>query len=194
MGIIAVLLGGCSSSRTAEPPDPVSQAPAPAASFDASLAVSPEAIRVSYTFTNNGSSDLLVLNKVPSYDDSGRDLADPNAVYVTGRAGDQVVVLSKRAFPMPETDRKTWAQAPRLSGTVVASGASVTEQIVVPRPFKRLHPYGNDIGYGEIKLPGQPTEVLFCLGVLPSASQTTVQHMAVTTTAQYVFCSKPAKL
>jgi hypothetical protein len=192
MGILALLLGGCSSSAD-EPADPVSSAAAPAASFNASLTVSPDAVSVSYTLTNKGSSDLLVLNKVPSYDDSGRALENANAVYVTGRPGGQVV-LSKRAFPMPDTDRKSWVQAPQISGAVVAPGASVTEQIVVPRPLKRFHPYGNDIGYGEIKLPDPAKEVLFCLGVLPSAGQLTVAHLSGTTASQYVFCSKPVAL
>jgi hypothetical protein len=191
MGITALissLLAACSSTAAKEPADPPAPAgAAPAADFQATVTADAGAIRISYTFTNKSNADLLVLNKV---------LSDPNAVYITGRPGSQVQ-LAKRAFPMPETDRMSWAQAAQVSGSVVAPGASVSEQLVIARPLKRFYPYGNDFGYGEIKLPDPVKELVFCLGVVRSADvngKTTVPHLSSTTGVQHLFCSAPAAL
>jgi hypothetical protein len=200
MGIAALLsalLAACSGKGPAEPADPPTAAgPAPAVDFKASITVAAETIQVSYTLTNSSGTDLLVLNKVPSYDDSGRQLDDANTVYVTGKEKSQVV-LSKRAFPIPDTDRKTWAQATQISGVLVPAGGSVSEQIVVKRPLKRYHPYGNDIGFGEIKLPDPGTEVVFCLGVVKASEaggKLTLQNTSATTGVQHQFCSSPVAL
>ena len=101
---------------------------------------------------------------------------------------------SSGAEPAGRGSTTSWVQAAQISRTAVAPGATVTEEIVVFRPFQRFHPYGNDIGYGEIKLPDPAKEVLFRRGVLLSASQLTVIHMSGTTASQYVFCSEPAAL
>ena len=74
----------------------------------------------------------------------------------------------------------------------------------MPSRFVRLHPYGNDIGYGEIDLPSDPDSVRFCLGVIatPLVGGDTrdggdgllVVNDDSTFERQYLYCSDPAAL
>jgi hypothetical protein len=89
-------------------------------------------------------------------------------VYVTGGDDDEAV-LSKRVFPRPDTDKVNWATTPLTYGVIVAPGASVAEDITVPLPLTRRHPYGDDFGDGTIKLPDPVKSVRFCLGVINRA-------------------------
>lgn len=201
VAVALVLACAACSSSPAEPPDPPASGPPPAAAFTATVTPGDGSLAITYTFTNQTSADLIALNRVPVANQHPVD-----AVYVTGRGDgdDGEVEVSKRAFARPESDSKEWTSFNRIGGVVVAPGKSVSENFVVPLPLARRHPYGNDIGDGEIKLPDPVKQVVFCLGVLPrsalpAASTTdadgTVEtvHSSLVTAAQHLFCSAPVK-
>ncbi|WP_144119535.1 hypothetical protein [Catellatospora sichuanensis] len=206
-GCLAVVLGvaGCADDP-AEPADPPSAGDPPAVGFRAEVTVRGQQLRISYRLVNRSGGDLLVLNRVPAYSSAGTARDDPNAVYVVGRPGTGTVQLGKRAFPRPDTDRKDWGAAPQVGAVVLPAGQEVAEEITVPLPLRRNHPYGDDIGYGVIKLPDPVDEVVFCLGLarmgevpgaLPSPggpAVTSVPHAVSTTRVQHLFCSAPTML
>ncbi len=127
---------------------------------------------------------------------------DRDAVYVTG-ADHGRVVIAKRAFAMPDTTKVTWYAATQVAGTRLPPGGTVTEELTVPLPLRRRHPYGDDIGDGVIKLPEPVKEIVFCLGVARSAevtvypsgplAQPVLPHLAGTVRGQHLFCSDPVK-
>lgn len=202
-GLAALLgLGGCGANAAAEPPDVASTGAPPPVSFTATLAVHDQAVHITYRLVNTGSRDLIVLNGVPAHEETGQPRPDRNAVYITG-AGRGRVVIAKRAFAMPDTTKKTWYAAPRIAATPIAPGATIAEEITVPMPLRRRHPYGDDIGEGPITLPNPIKDIVFCLGVArPSdvtidpdspAAQPILPHLAGTTRGQHLFCSEPVK-
>ena len=167
---------------------PSSTAERPAANVDADIQVADESVIISYSLTNTGEQPITVL--------------DPTPPYVTG--DDDQIVVSQQVFPRPDTDRKTWETSATTAATTVAAGETVHGKVSVPRPFVRLHPYGNDIGYGEIDLPSDPDSVRFCLGVIatPLVGGDTrdggdgllVVNDDSTFERQYLYCSDPAAL
>ena len=181
-----------------EPADPTSPAARPDADFAAEVTVADGAIRVTYRFTNRSDDEMLLPDQLA--DENGEYDGTTSRAYVTGEDG--AVLISQRVFPQPDTDRKDWAQAPKVQATRVAAGESVRGSVEVPRPFERLQPFGDDLGYGVIALPDPAGEVRFCLGVLsspypvPVADQAGVaapllDHSNQNAEAQYLFCSDP---
>jgi hypothetical protein len=224
-GLAAVLgCAGCGSDAPAEPHDPPAAGTPPAVRFTSTVEVRGQALHIRYQLVNESGEDLIVLNRVPAYSASGIETRDPNAVYVTGTEPAGRVEISKRAFAMPDTDKKTWAQATRVSGVAVRQGQSVGEEFTVPLPLRRHHPYGDDYGDGPISLPDPAKEAVFCIGVVreadvhlptpagspsagapsgaPSGSASagagdavvTLPHLSSTTRVQYLSCSSPVRL
>jgi hypothetical protein len=197
---------GSSGEPTAsEPADPAGSSTRPAAQFDVQVTPEEDGVRVSYQLVNQGSAQLLVPNRLPVPAGAGvryrSDLA-----YVTG-GPDGLVQLSHRVFAWPDTDRKTWEVAPRVGVTRVAPGRSVSAELTVPLPLPltRNQPFGDDIGYGTIRLPDPVKDVVFCLGVLPGPSSGVIplhrddgvrltEHGNSTNSAQFLFCSDPVPL
>jgi len=164
--LVAVLgSAACGSSRPTEPADPPATGAPPAVELTATLTVQEQRLHVTYRLVNRSGEPLIVLNQVPT----ATSTPDANAVYVTGRPGSGRVEIAKRAYAMPDTDRKTWAQPEHVAGVILAPGGSVGEDLTVPLPLRRRHPYGDDIGYGTIKLPDPVQDVVFCLGVVDRA-------------------------
>lgn len=186
-----------------EPADPTSDVPRPDASFAAQVTVADDAVRVTWTLTNRTEAELLVADRLP--DDTG-ELDQTGVAYLTGDPAQKGrVVVSQRVFPQPQGSTVDFAQAPEVGATRVAAGATVRGQVVVPRPWQRRYPYGNDLGFGTIALPDPATDVRFCLGVLPSpypaqvTAQGDVEHPVVdhglgNARTQYLFCSEPVPL
>jgi hypothetical protein len=196
-GSLAAVLGaaGCGSPPPSEPADPPATGTPPTVEFTATLAVEGQRLHITYRLTNRSGEPLIVLNRVAD--------GDANAVYVTGRGGSGRVEVAKRAFAMPDTTRRTWAHPEHVSGVTLPAGQSVGEDLTVPLPLRRQHPYGDDIGYGTIKLPEPVKDVVFCLGVIrereapphESAGDTvTVAHLSGATRVQYLSCSAPLAL
>ena len=184
-----------------EPADPPADVAEPAASFSSEVTAGDTEVAVSYHLTNDGDEPLLVVDRLPT--PSGSDFTTAQ-VYVSGQ-DDGRVLLSQRVFPWPDSDRINYAQAPQVGVTTVAPGETVSADVAVPLPLERRHPFGQDIGYGEIALPGPVTDVVFCLGVIPPPFEpslgrdhvdgvTTVDHGNESHEAQYLFCSKPTAI
>jgi hypothetical protein len=203
-GGLAALLGtgGCTAAP-AEPVDPPASGNPPAVGFTATVTVEGQAIRISYQLVNQSPDELIVLNRVPAYAAAGTQKADPNSVYIVGRAKTHTVEIAKRAYPMPETGKKDWGQAARVTGITLPPGQSVSEELTVPLPLQRRHPYGDDFGEGTIALPDPINDVVFCVGVLrkseaqsvaASGDGVSMPHLVSTTSMQHLFCSTPAKL
>jgi hypothetical protein len=201
---LVLACAGCSGSP-GEPSDPPASGAAPAAGFTATVTPGDGSLAITYSFTNQTTSDLIALNQVPAYSASGALTVDPGAVYVTGRGDDGRVEISKRAFAMPDTGGKvTWAAANIIRGVIVGPGKSIGETFRVPLALKRRFPYGDDLGDGKIALPDPVRDVVFCLGVVARSAlpptlkvddgKVTTTHSAATTAAQHLFCSSPAKL
>jgi hypothetical protein len=203
-GLAAVLGSAGCGSTPAEPADPRATGTPPTVQFTAGVEVRGQSLQISYQLVNSSGQDLIVLNQVPAFTASGSPKPDVNAVYVTGADLQGRVEISKRAFAMPDTENKSWAQAARISGVVVKPGQSVGEELTVPLPLRRHHPYGDDLGEGTISLPDPVTEVVFCLGVireaearLPSGgaeTPVTLPHLGSTTGIQHLSCSAPVRL
>jgi hypothetical protein len=73
--------------------------------------------------------------------------------------------------------------------------------LTVPVPLQRHQPFGEDLGYGPIRLPDPASEVTFCLGVIASPYDRslglragpegdTIAHGNAAHDAQYLFCSE----
>ncbi|NYE35953.1 hypothetical protein F4692_001057 [Nocardioides cavernae] len=158
---------------------------------------------VAWTLTNAGHEPLLVVDRVPR--PSGASLAwDPRTAYVVG-AGDGLVQVASRLFPLPETDRMSWARPPRVGATELAAGASLAREVAVPLPLVRSSPWGDDIGFGPIRLPDPVTSVQYCLGVVTGEPQPSwglervdgvvlLAHGGGAVVAQHVLCSDPVPL
>jgi hypothetical protein len=195
-GLAAVLgSAACGGTPPAEPADPPATGAPPAVELTATLTVDGQRLHITYQLANRSDEPLIVLNRVPA--------GDANAVYVTGRGGSGRVEVAKRAFAMPETKGRTWAHPEQVSGVTLPSGQSVSEDLTVPLPLRRHHPYGDDLGYGTIKLPDPVKDVVFCVGVIrereapphESAGGTvTIAHLSGATRVQYLSCSAPLKL
>src|SRR6478609_5832943 len=138
-----------------EPADPTSPAARPDADFSAELTVADDAVRVTYRLVNSSDKELLVPNQLG--DENAEYDGDTSRAYVTGADGG--VVLSQRVFPQPDTDQMSWAQAPKVQATRVAPGETLTGSVEVPRPFVRVQPFGDDLGYGVIALPDPAADV-----------------------------------
>jgi len=203
-GGLAALLGtGACTTAPAEPADPPASGNRPAVGFTATVTVDGQAVRISYQLVNQSTDELIVLNRVPAYTTAGTEKADPNAVYVVGRAKSHTVEIGKRAFPMPDTGKKTWVQAPRVAGVTLPPGQSIGEEVTVSLPLQRRHPYGDDFGDGTIALPDPIKELVFCVGVIrrseaqgaaASGDTITLPHLISTTSVQHLFCSAATKL
>ena len=195
--------GSSAEPAASEPADPPGTPTRPAAQFDVQVSPEEDGVRVSYRLVNQGSAPLLVPNRLPVPAGAGvryrSDLA-----YVTG-GPDGLVELAHRVFAWPDSDRKTWEVAPRVGVTQVAPGRSVSAELTVPLPLTRNQPFGDDIGYGTIRLPDPIQDVVFCLGVLPGASSGVIplhrddgvlltEHGNSTNSAQFLYCSDPVPL
>ncbi|MFI7596702.1 hypothetical protein [Actinoplanes sp. NPDC049681] len=192
----------CGADAPAEPSDPPATGTPPAVRFTSSVESRGQALHIRYELVNESGGELIVLNRVPAHSASGAPVTDPGAVYVTGAGPKGRVEIAKRAFAMPVTDKKTWAQPAQISGVTVRPGRAVSEELTVPLPLHRHHPYGDDYGDGPISLPDPVTEAVFCVGVLratdaPSAGAeaavVTLPHLSSTTRVQYLSCSPPAR-
>ena len=198
---LAAVLGGCTGAP-AEPAETPATGTTPSVEFSADIEVKGQSLHITYHLINQSGEDLIVLDQVPTYTVAGTVTQDVNAVYITGRPDSGQVEIAKRAFAMPETDRKTWARAARVSGIVVAAGQPVGEELTVPLALRRHHPYGDDIGYGTIKLPDPVTAAVFCVGVVrkgqvqppPTGTSVTLPHLSSTTAVQHLFCSGAVRL
>ena len=94
-------------------------------------------------------------------------------------------------------------QAPQIGATVLEPGASLAVTLEVPLPLERNQPFGDDLGAGPIALPDEPSEVRFCLGLLPRSftdaapDEDGVVLLAQTDASaavQHLLCSDPTPL
>ncbi len=210
--VLGLALGGCGDggadddppprAGATDPADPAGGAERPDADFTASVQVVGDAVRVSWTLRNTTDGELLVVDGVPRVAGAGIRY-DATLAYVSGRGSG--VLLSQRAFPWPETDRKAWDQAPRVGVTRLAAGEELTRELSVAEPFVRRHPFGDDLGAGPVALPADPDAVTFCLGVIappyPPAlglveedEVTTIGHGNAAWDAQAQLCADPVAL
>jgi hypothetical protein len=209
---LAALLGvgGCAGSADEWPDTPPNTEPIRVA-FTATVRVADGQAHVSYRVVNNEGSDLVVLNRVHTTRD-GRWQTRPELVYVVGRDGGRVEI-SKRALPQPPETKINLYRSPTVGGTVLPAGGALTEEFAVPLPLTRSHPYGNDVGYGEVELPDPIVELVFCLGIVrepvaaglrspaPSPVQDSataevmdeIPHAGAVLTGQHLFCSDPVR-
>lgn len=193
VALLTVLpLAACADDEPPDRPDPEPVSPATqpdGTSYTSEVTVTGDSVRIDWTLANDGTEALLVAG-------------DPDAAYVVPR-GDGVEI-AQRVFDWPDTD-KTWEVAPRVEVTTVEAGESLNRTVVVPLPLAVRHPFGPDLGDGPLTLPGPPTTVTFCLGVIAppyppalslrrEAGLETVNHGNVSWDSQYVFCSEPAEL
>jgi hypothetical protein len=219
-GLLAAVLSGCSddsdpeqpeqepmSSVTdgGEPADPTSDAARPDASVEFDVTAD-DSLRVSYTVTNDGADDLLVVNRLPQPAGAGTSYVD-DISYATGQ-DDGRVQVAQRAFAWPDSDAIDFAQAPEVGATRLPPGESLDVTLEVGLPLERSQPFGDDLGYGDIELPDPVTDAVFCLGVIaapyPSGvsprpdeddpSLVRLAHGDATHDAQYLFCSDPVEL
>lgn len=199
--MVIVLAGATVACSPGEPPTSEPTGPPPPVEFSASVTRDGDELRIRYRLTNEDSADLYVLNRVVSDVDPDPMGSSPELVYVTGHdAG--TVEITKRAFDMPDTDRVAWESAAVIGATRLAPGQAAAEEFAVTLPLQRRHPYGNDLGYGEIRLPDPVESVIFCVGVVGEARQLEIstpespyfEHMSSTTRAQHVFCSPSTPL
>ena len=210
VGVLA--LAGCGSSdgsgpgstrHGGEPDDPPGEVAAPAADFDATVDVGDDAVTVHYALTNRSGGDLLVVDRLPKAAGAGVRY-EPGRAYVVGQGEDEAQI-SQRVFATPHPSRVDFAQAPRVGATLLADGDELTGTVEVPLPLERASPYGDDLGYGEIRLPDPVREAIFCLGVLPPPYDVaigkqaedgaiTIAHGGASNAGQHLFCSDPAEL
>jgi len=196
-----VVASGCDESSS----DPVEErsetsmggAPQPAGTtYHATIEVEADQVVVRWHLTNEGSQELLVADGIPVVAGAGVRLQRDTA-YVIPDGED--VELSQRAFPWPDTDL-TFATAPRVGVTRLAAGDSLSRTVTVQRPLAVRHPFGTDLGDGELSLPAAPDGVTFCLGVIapplkPALALTsmnggeTIVHGEVPFESQHLFCS-----
>lgn len=213
---LGVLLatGGCQAPPVAEWPD-VTPNPDPiAVAFNATVQVADQQIRISYQVTNNENVELIALNRVYRTHD-GRWQTRPEFVYVVGKDGGRVEI-GKRAHAQPNPSNINLVRSPDMAGTVLAPGGTLTEELTLSLPLQRSHPYGNNVGFGEVVLPDPITEIVFCLGVIPGSLATGYRSPVPATSAdasgpaltqaghlphagdvldsQHLFCSEPAGL
>ncbi|GAA4707811.1 hypothetical protein [Nocardioides conyzicola] len=184
-----------------EPADPTGPAARPDADFSAEVTVSDDAVRVTYRLVNRSGGELLVPDQLA--DENAEYDGDTSRAYVTGADGG--VVVSQRVFPQPDTDRKDWAQAPKVQATRLAAGETLQGSVEVARPLVRVQPFGDELGYGTIALPDPAADARFCLGVLappypPSVdalgqqADPLIDHSNQVAAGQYLFCSDPVPL
>lgn len=193
--------GSNGKPAASEPADPAGTSTRPAAQFDVQVTPEEDEVQVTYRLVNQGLAPLLVPNRLPVPAGAGvRYLSDQ--AYVTG-GPDGLVQLAHRVFAWPDTDRKTWEVAPRVGVTQVAPGRSVSAELTVPLPLTRNQPFGDDIGYGTIRLPDPVEDVVFCLGVITGSAAIPLheddgvlltEHGNSTNSAQHLFCSDPVPL
>ena len=177
----------------------MSGAPQPAGTtYHATIEVEADQVVVRWHLMNEGKQELLVSDGIPVAAGAGVRLRRDTA-YVIPDGGD--VELSQRVFPWPDTD-KTWATAPRVGVTRLAAGDSLTGTVTVPRPLTLSHPFGTDLGDGELSLPDAPARVTFCLGVIAPPLKAalalksmnggeTIVHGEVPFESQHLFCADP---
>ena len=166
--------------------------------FHATIEVGADQVVVRWHLTNEGSQQLLVADGIPVVAGAGVRL-QPGTAYVIPVGED--VEMSQRVFPWPDTD-KTWATAPRVGVTRLAAGDNLSRTVTVPLPLTLHHPFGTDLGDGELSLPAAPDRVTFCLGVIapplkpalalkPTNDGETVVHGEVPFESQHLFCADP---
>lgn len=198
VAVLVATIAGCSPG---EPPTSEPTGPPPSVEFTASVTRDGDELRISYRLTNEDSTELYVLNRLLEHDHPDDGEAGEDSVYVVGHGGG-TVEIAKRAFDMPDTDRVAWESAAVIGATRLAPGEAATEEFAVALPLTRRHPYGNDLGYGEIRLPDPAESVVFCVGVVGDARQLETstaespyfEHTSSTTLAQHVYCSPSASL
>ena len=101
---------------------PTSPAVRPDADFTAEVTVADSAVRDDLLrFTNRSNEEMLLPDQLA--DENGEYDGSTSRAYVTGEDG--AVLISQRVFPQPDTDRKDWAQAPKVQGTRVPAGETV---------------------------------------------------------------------
>ena len=188
------------TSSEGGPAEPSQEAPRPDVDFEVEVTPGAESVAVSWSLTNNGEEPLLVVDRVPRAS-GGAVLYDPQVAYVVG-SDDGLVRVASQLFHLPETDRMSWAQLPRVGATELAPGARIERDLAVPVPLERLSPWGDDIGNGVIELPDPVTSVQFCLGVVAGDPEPSwglerdgdvvlLEHGDDTASAQHVLCSDP---
>lgn len=193
-----VALAAACTPGPAEPPGREPTSAPPQVTFSASVTQEDDVLHVRYRLVNTGTVPLHVLNGVPLEEQTLAVTPAPDAVYVTGRGG-HTIELAKRAFDMPDGN-KAWEAPFRVAAHPVAPGQAFSEELTVPLPLHRRHPYGDDIGEGVIELPDGADTVVFCVGVVREAWQAPEStpelpifpHLSSTTTDQHLFCSAPA--
>jgi hypothetical protein len=188
---------GASSDPPEERPETPMGAPQPAGTtYDATIEVAADQVVVRWSLENNGSHELLVADRIPVAAGAGVRWQQGSAYVIPHGRG---VELSQRVFPWPDTD-KTWATAPRVGVTRLAAGETLTGTLTLSKPLALNHPFGPDLGDGEISLPAEPDQVVFCLGVIapplkpalalaPLNGVETIVHGKVSFESQHVFCS-----
>lgn len=172
-------------------------APQPAGTtYHATIEVETGQVVVRWHLTNEGSQELLVADGIPVVAGAGFRCQRDSAYVIPS---DGSVELSQRVFPWPDTD-KTWVTAPRVGVTRLAAGDTLSRTLTVPRPLTLRHPFGTDLGDGELSLPAAPEMVAFCLGVIAPplkpalALQSmngaeTIVHGQVPFGSQHLFCA-----
>ncbi len=202
-GLALTGCGGEGDGSDGESPTPSSSADRPDLIFTDDVVVSDDSVQVTYSLKNTGSQPATVLNRVPNGPSGAAVDYDPSAAWVTG--DDDEIVVSQQVFPRPDTDKMTWETSAVTGATTLAPGATLDGSVTVPRPFVRFHPYGNDIGDGEIELPDDPSSVGFCLGVIATplvdgdtrpgnGAGLLVTNDDSTFERQYLFCGDPVPL
>lgn len=200
-----VVVSGCdeSSSDSVEERSETSMggAPQPAGSnFHATVEVGADRVVVRWHLSNEGSQELLVADGIPVVAGAGVRLQHDTAYVIPDGEG---VELSQRVFPWPDTDQ-TWATAPRVGVTRLAAGETLSRTVAVPRPLALHHPFGTDLGDGELSLPPAPEQVAFCLGVIapplkpalalkPVSGGQTIVHGEVPFDSQHLLCADPVQ-
>jgi hypothetical protein len=210
--VIAALLAalsGCGSAVPSfedggEPPDPSSPASAPDVDFSADIKTDATSVSVTYTVTNNESSEVFVADRTLVPSGAGTKLS--TAPYVTAENDEDgpVLVLSHRVFPWPPG--VNLAVAPAGGGHLLAPGKTLTVETGVDLPATRNQPFGDDLGHGKITLPDNPVAVRFCLGVIASPIPPALKseeagdgalrfaHGNAGHEAQHLFCSETERL
>lgn len=176
-------------------PSQTPSAPLPDASFDAQVVYSSDAVAIHYTFTNNTSEPVLVLNRPERHGSTAFDAA---SAYVIGLGGGRVQI-SQRMIEKPDTDTD-YASLPRIGATSVEPGGSVSGDLILPVPLEGYSPWADgEYADGESEPDPVPDDVVFCLGVLsppfeePAAEKEADEWIALhgSVRDQALFCSEP---
>lgn len=204
-GLGAAALAGCGgdddSDDRVDTDDPGSGA-GPAEPAEAELTLDLEqvgsSLRIGWTVTNEGDTDLLVFDNRQADDSPDDDLAD---AYVTGR-DDGTVEIARRVFPVPDGVEVDGQQAGTLAVEIApGQSASGRELVLLPPQYNPAAPEG-----GGEPPSDDPSTAVFCVGVGPAdaidASQSAadageryfVRHTEANADQQTLLCGDPIDL